>query len=200
MTIESPHNILSIVRDSPERNHGDHGLFMPPEAVWGAGVLARFHYSMQSILDIKQKMETQKKQAFSAARAVLDEEEERLDGLCRRKQGYQEEAVRLLSGILNMRDVEENCTAILRMDGFIADQQVRVSDAEEKLELARAEMTEAMKERKTHENLKEKAFEQFLVEENRRESKEVDELTSYVYGQRRRASQIPRSKIAGHQA
>ena len=150
--------------------------------------MARFRYSMQSILDIKMKMETQKKQAFSAARAVLDQEEERLEGLSVRKRGYEEEAVGLLCGDLNLRDIVENQTAILRMDGFIADQRVRVSAAERNLEHARVEMTEAMKERKTHENLKEKAFEQFLMEENRREGKEVDELTSYVYGQRRRAS------------
>lgn len=150
--------------------------------------MARFRYSMQSILDIKMKMETQKKQAFSAARAVLDQEEERLEGLSVRKRGYEEEAVGLLCGDLNLCDIVENQTAILRMDGFIADQRVRVSAAERNLEHARVEMTEAMKERKTHENLKEKAFEQFLMEENRREGKEVDELTSYVYGQRRRAS------------
>ena len=150
--------------------------------------MARFHYSMQSILNIKMKMETQKKQAFSAARAVLDQEEEKLQGLILRKRGYEEEAVGLLSGDLKLREIQENNTAMLCMDGFIADQQVCVSAAEEKLELARAEMTEAMKERKTHENLKEKAFAQFMLEENRRESKVVDELTSYVYGQRRRAN------------
>ena len=149
--------------------------------------MARFHYSMQSILNIKLKMETQKKQAFSAARAVLDQEEEKLQGLILRKQGYEEEAVGLLCGDLKLRDIQENNTAMLRMDGFIADQQVCVSTAEKKLEFARAEMTEAMRERKTHENLKEKAFAQFMLEENRRESKIVDELTSYVYGQRRRA-------------
>lgn len=149
--------------------------------------MARFRYSMQSILDIKMKLETQKKQAFSAARAVLDQEEERLEGLSMRKRGYEEEAVGLLRGNLNLRDITENQTAILRMDGFIADQRVRVFAAERNLEHARVEMTEAMKERKTHENLREKAFEQFLAEENRREGKEVDELTSYVYGQRRRA-------------
>ena len=151
--------------------------------------MARFRYSMQSILDIKMKMETQKKQAFSAARAILDREEERLEGLFVRKQGYEEEVVGLLSGDLNLRDIAENQTAILRMDGFIADQRVRVSAAERNLETARVEMTEAMKERKTHENLREKAFEQFLAEENRREGKEVDELTSYVYGQRIRAGE-----------
>lgn len=147
--------------------------------------MARFSYSMQSILNIKLKMETQKKQEFSAARAVLDQEEEKLQGLILRKQGYEEEAVGLLYGDLKLRDIQENNTAMLRMDGFIADQQVCVSTAERKLEHARAEMTEAMRERKTHENLKEKEFAQFMLEENRRENKAVDELTSYVYGQRR---------------
>jgi len=36
------------------------------------------------------------------------------------------------------------------------------------------------------EKLREKAFETFIKEENARESKEVDELTSYTYGQKRR--------------
>lgn len=34
--------------------------------------MARFRYSMQSILNIKMKMETLAKQEFSAARAALD--------------------------------------------------------------------------------------------------------------------------------
>ena len=41
-------------------------------------------------------------------------------------------------------------------------------------------------ERKTHEALRDKAFEQFLEEEKKNEGKEVDELTSYTYGQRAR--------------
>ena len=147
--------------------------------------MARFHYSMQSILDIKLKMETQAKQDFSAARAALDREEEILEQLVKRRQGYVDRAVQLLSGNLDVQEIEENKSAILSMDGFIADQKERVAWAEERLEQARMRLTEVMQERKTHENLKEKAFGQFLVEENRRESKEVDELTSYVYGRRR---------------
>ena len=45
-------------------------------------------------------------------------------------------------------------------------------------------LTEIMKDRKTHEKLKEKAFEQFLQDENARESKEIDELTSYRHGKK----------------
>lgn len=47
--------------------------------------MARFRYRMQSILDVKSKLETQAKQEFGAAKAALDEEISRLDGLKARK-------------------------------------------------------------------------------------------------------------------
>ena len=42
-----------------------------------------------------------------------------------------------------------------------------------------------MRERKTFEKLREKAFQQFMEEENKKEQKEVDELVSYRYGVKR---------------
>ena len=158
--------------------------------------MARFHYSMQSILDIKLKMETQAKQDVSAARAALDREEEFLQQLIDRKKGYEARAAQLLAGTLDVQKIEENKAAILSMEGFIQDQQARVKEAERRLEQARARLTEVMQERKTHENLKEKAFDQFMVEENRREGKEVDELTSYVYGQRRSAQNRENASVS----
>ena len=147
--------------------------------------MAKFRYSMQSILNIKLKMETQAKQEFSAARGALDEEVRRLAELVARKAVYEAEAKRLLSGQLNIRAIEENKTAILCMEDYIVKQQGQVAIAEHKLEKARQHLQEVMVERKTHETLKEKAFEEFLMEEKKQESKEVDELTSYTYGQRR---------------
>ncbi len=149
--------------------------------------MARFRYSMQSILDIKLKMETQAKQEFSAARAALDEEEAKLSRLCDRKRGYEKEAERLRSGTLNFRDMAENKTAIWCMENFIIDQKACVREAEYVLEQARVKLAEVMMERKTHESLKEKAFDEFRREENRREGKEVDELTSYTYGRKHSA-------------
>ena len=52
------------------------------------------------------------------------------------------------------------------------------------LEDARSRLEEAVKERKTHEKLKEKQFDEFVREENRSESKSIDELTTYTYGQK----------------
>ncbi len=155
--------------------------------------MAKFRYSMQSILNIKLKMETQAKQEFSAARAALDAEEEKLRELLDRKQGYEAEAKRLRSGALKLQEIEENRTAIRCMEDFILQQRGRVRLAQQQLERAREKLTEVIKERKTHESLKEKAFEQFLEELKRQESKEVDELTSYTYGQRRKSEHQERA-------
>ena len=104
--------------------------------------MARFRYSMQNILNIKLKLETQAKQEFSAAKAALDEEEERLQALVDRKCGYEQEAGKLLAGKLDLRKIEENKAAIRCMEDYIELQQFNVRKAEKKLE----EATEKLKQ------------------------------------------------------
>ena len=58
--------------------------------------MARFRYKMQSILDIKEKLETKAKQDFAQANQRLMEEEEKLDALKRRKEAYLEEGIQML--------------------------------------------------------------------------------------------------------
>ncbi len=147
--------------------------------------MARFRYSLQSILDIKKKMETQAKQEFSAAKNALDDEEERLTALKDRKGYYETESEELRKGPLDFLAMEVNRRSLLVMDDFIDTQDKEVKRAEKNLERARTALTNVMMERKTHETLREKAFENFLQEENRAESKMVDELTSYTYGQKK---------------
>ena len=59
-----------------------------------------------------------------------------------------------------------------------------VIQRQKEVDVARNKLEEAMKERKTFEKLKEKAFAKFIVEENKKEQKEVDEIVSYRYGSR----------------
>ena len=78
----------------------------------------------------------------------------------------------------------ENRTAILRMEDYIELQKQEVERAQEVLEQARERLKEAMQESKTQQKLREKAFEQFVKDENAREAKEVDELTSYTHSKK----------------
>ena len=144
--------------------------------------MAKFKYRMQSILEVKKKLEEQAKNEFAAARAALNEEEEKLEQLNKRKEAYEEEGRALREDTLNIMDIIENKEALLRMDEFIAEQQLNVKRSEDRMEEARLALQTAMQESKTQEKLREKAFEQFMKEENARESREIDELVSYTYG------------------
>lgn len=146
--------------------------------------MAKFIYGMQNILNIKGKLEEQAKMEFAAARKRLDEEEEKLDALNRRRFAYEEEGRRLRKDSLHVRDILDNRNAIEVMGDQIKRQMGQVKRAEIELETARIKLQEAMQDRKTHEKLRENAFEVFMKEENAREAKEVDELTSYTYGQK----------------
>lgn len=149
--------------------------------------MAKFIYRMQSILNIKEKLEEQARMDFAQANMRLAAEEEKLQQLKDRKLFYEEEGRRLQQDALKVTDILENQNAIERMKDFIAEQLLAVRKAEEAVEIARLALMEAMLETKTQHKLKEKAFEEFMREENAREAKEIDELTSYTYGQKDRA-------------
>ena len=146
--------------------------------------MARFRYKMQSILDIKEKLESSAKQAFAEANRRLEDEKEKLQNLYDRKEAYLEEGVALRLAKLDVRKIRENKMAIMRMDEMIRAQRKAVDVAAKALEKARIKLEEVMKERKTHEKLKENAFQEFLQEENAAESKEIDQLTTYLHGQK----------------
>ncbi len=146
--------------------------------------MARFRFSLQNVLNIKEKMETQAKQEFAECIARLNEEERKLDVLVLKKHNLEEEAERLLMGNLNFRDIDDNQLARLQTEEAIHLQKEAIKKAEEEVEEARVKMAEAMMERKTYDKLREKAFEEFVAEENRAEGKVIDELTSYTHGQK----------------
>jgi flagellar FliJ protein len=139
---------------------------------------------MQSILDIKEKLEEKAKQEFAQANLRLENEKAKMEELRLRKLGYMQEGIRLRSAHLNVMDIRENKKAVLRMDEYIANQAKVIAKAAKEVEKAREALQEVMKERKAHEKLKENALDEFMKEELAKESKEIDELTSYTYGQK----------------
>ena len=146
--------------------------------------MARFRYRMQSILNIKEKLEEQAKMEFAAARMHLDEEEEKLQVLFDRKESYENKGRELRKSSLKVPDILENRDAIAVMDEFIFLQKRQGKLGEDELEAARLKLQLARQETRTQERLREKAFEVFIHEENVKEAKEVDELTSYTHGRK----------------
>lgn len=147
--------------------------------------MAKFSYKLQSVLDIKQKLENQEKIAFGLASAKLSEEQELLQKLMIQKAGYDKQARKLVEGSIDILEVNACRKAIETMKSRIRTQMLEVHKAERQLEIVRKRLNEVMIERKTYEKLREKKFEEFKKEILYEEKKEVDELVSYTYHQDR---------------
>ena len=146
--------------------------------------MAVFKYRMQNILDIKQKLEESAKMEFSEANARVAAEEEKLSVIEGRKLAYEKEGESLRREQLHVQEIKSNVQAISVLGGMVKDQEREVDKAKVVQEQKRLQLQEAMQERKIQEKLREHKFEEFIREENAREGKEIDELTSYVYGKR----------------
>ena len=125
--------------------------------------MARFIYRMQNILEIKRKLEEQARMEYGLARAKLNEEEEKLEQLKRRKADYEELSRQLLQETLKLREVREAKEAILRMDEFIERQKQEIRKAEQALEQERIKLHKAIQDGNFHEKLRENAYEEYLV-------------------------------------
>lgn len=145
--------------------------------------MGRFRYRMQNILNIKEKLEEQAKNEFATANIELQEEQEVLAQMLAHNKELEEESRRLrLKESLSIKDIEDNTLSKEIQKDKMKQQALRIHAAERKVEQKKKVMVDLMKERKTHEILKERAFEQFLLDEKAEESKQIDQLTSYTYG------------------
>ena len=131
--------------------------------------MARFIFSMQTILNMKEKLEEQAKNNFAQANRSLQEallmQKQCENRLAAGKQTLKEAMLENLKvGQIRRR---EDDVEIFRM--YLRQQILVVKQKEKEVEVAREHLNEAMKERKTFEKLKEKAFEKFVAEENQKE-------------------------------
>lgn len=143
--------------------------------------MAKFVYKLQNVLNIKYKVETQTKTAYAEANRKLSEEQEKLEHMIIIKKQLEDHYRELASGVLKPRELMEAKRAIDYQREIIKNQLIEIRVAEKNLEIARVRLSEAVKDRKTHEKLREKSFEEFLVELSDEEKKEIDELVSYRF-------------------
>lgn len=144
--------------------------------------MARFVFSMQNILNMKEKLEEQEKNQYAQANMRLQEAIAEQEALELRLENEKRKLQEDISDALDIKEIRrrEDAVEIIRM--YVRQQILVVKQREKEVEVARERLNEAMKERKTFEKLREHAFERFCIEENLREQKEVDELVSYRYG------------------
>lgn len=143
--------------------------------------MVKFKYNMQGILELKYRLEDQAKGAFALAKQRYEAELDTLAGYKREKQEYEDALRKLMMGNLDFREIQAARVGIVAKEDAIKKQRREVTRAEHEMEAASDKLKELMIDRKTHEALKEKAFEQYKKEAADEEMKETDELVSYRF-------------------
>ena len=144
--------------------------------------MACFRFSMQNILNMKEKLEDQAKNEYAQANARLLREQEKLEKIVARREEAREKLKLVLCETLSVDEIRTRENAVEVLKFYAMQQQLAVMRCGKEVEVAREKLSEAMKERKIFEKLRERAFEEFVFEEKKREQKEVDELMSYKHG------------------
>lgn len=144
--------------------------------------MKKFKYSMQSILDIKLKLEEQEKNNYAQAQMRLNAENEKLAALVQRRGEYEEHLRQMAGQRLDIPEMRRTEDAIEVMKGLIRQQTVAVRKAEQNVEAALHRLRQAMTEKKAQEKLREKAWSEYMMEFEAQERKEIDELVSFRFG------------------
>ena len=143
--------------------------------------MAKFIFKMESILSVKTKLEDQAKAEYGIETMKLREEEHKLTLLENRKSGFEQQLFEAVSDRLVILSIKRLEDSVENLKYNIKLQIIVIRKQEERVAQARAKLDNAMKERKIYEKLKEKAFEQFKMEIEAQERKEIDELVSFRF-------------------
>jgi flagellar FliJ protein len=141
--------------------------------------MAVYKYRLQKLLDYKASMEDKKKNELHLAFIRLKHEKDRLiqfqTGLNESNSMFQHKT----SQGLTLNELKILANYIDYYKRGIKAQKVKIKMAEEYLAICRKELIKATQEKEIIEKLKEKDYNKFLYNEQKKEEKLVDDLISF---------------------
>lgn len=146
--------------------------------------MAKFRFSMQNLLNIKEKLESQYQMEYGRVLQKRDEnllEIQRIKGLILKENQifFEKQSQTFL-----VKDLIQVQNKIAYLKDLEKEALVYQKELEAKVIVSRERLAKAMQERKTYEILREKALEMYLEEEKRAELKVVDEQSSFKFSRK----------------
>lgn len=143
--------------------------------------MAKFKFRLASYLNVKEKIEDQKKQEYGKALQKVEIEEAKKRSMQAELadciQRFRDE----ISGGIAPQELVRYKQYINLLERRLVEQEAQIKRAKQFAESKRIELLAAVKQRKMVTKLKEKDYEAYLAEELQAEQKIVDEIVSYKY-------------------
>lgn len=139
-----------------------------------------FQFDLQSILTLKEKIEDQKKRELGSVLAYNQELLEKQQKLIAKRNETKKE----LSGNIDVLKIKTAQAYRVSVNRKIEEIQSEVNRLAVEIEKKQLELSEAVKEKKMLENLKERKREVYMYSEKKIEQQLNDELIGFRYGKR----------------
>jgi len=144
--------------------------------------MPRFNFRLQGYLELKTKLEDQRKEEYGQAMSDLERERSKLAMFEAQRSETISSFREDISKGIKPQSADSYNNYLTWLKKSIVMQEGRVQRAEEEAERRREALIEAMKERKMLETLKEKHYADFIREQNLAEQKAADEIVSFRHG------------------
>ena len=144
--------------------------------------MAKFIFKLQTVLNIKQQHEDNKKNELGKAIQLLEAEKQKLIAL----EKLQVETIREFNEKTRKATVYkliEFNEYLSLLNSKIKSQKEEVNNAALYVDKVREELLLAVKERKILDKLKEKKHDEYMIEQKKLEQKTNDEIVSYNYNE-----------------
>lgn len=146
--------------------------------------MSKFIFKMQNFLNVKEKLEEQKKIDYGNAVSKLEKEQQILKNLKQQKQELIKNIKNNIKNQVYFDQLQNINNYIVFIDKQIYEQKQCLNDAYKQVEQARNNLVEAVKDTKTLQSLKDNEREKYFFLEGQKEQKNVDELVSYKYNKK----------------
>ena len=139
----------------------------------------KFSFRFQTILDIKERLEEDKKSQLGTATQYFQEEANRLQTFIDKKNNANQELQDLTQQVITINDLKKFGNKLEFMQRQIDHQNVVVKKSESLMDNCRLELVEAKKQTMIFDKLKEKAQDQFKYMKLKEEEVFIDQIVSY---------------------
>ena len=143
--------------------------------------MPRFDFRLQRYLSVKEQIEDQKEIEYATSLRQVEEEKARLAELEQTKDRTVEDLRKSVKKSIAPIEIRRYNNNIEKLKHMIMVQKERLETAKIYAEEKRLELVEAMKERKAIEIVRENAYEEYVIQEDRITRRTTDELISYKH-------------------
>lgn len=147
--------------------------------------MARFRYSMENILRVKERIEEQKRMALGKAIVDFQEQVAIQRGIETKLQAYLDTFYGGQKRKVSAKDLKRMSGQVAYYKRSLKTQQDVVETARVNVQDKRLQLKTALEERKIQEKLKENAFEQYQDEVKQKEQQLLDEVVGNRYATNR---------------